>query len=89
MRQACAEVFDSWIDAAAARLIEAGLPRRRARQLAISMLASLEGAFVLARALRSTEPVEVAGVAATAAVREALAARSQVRRGRRRGGTAA
>ncbi len=80
MRQACAEVFDGWIDAASARLVESGLPRARARALAISMLASLEGAFVLARALRSTEPVEVAGAAASAAVREALGGRRARRR---------
>ena len=72
MRLACAEVFSGWIDAAAERLAAGGLPRGRARELAISMLASLEGAFVLARALRSTEPVEVAGTAAAAAVRAAL-----------------
>lgn len=82
MRQACAYVFDSWIEHAAERLVEAGLPPKRSRMLAISMLSSLEGAFVLARALRSTEPVEVAGAAATAAVREAVAAQRASRRGR-------
>jgi hypothetical protein len=40
------------------------------------MLSSLEGAFVLARALRSTEPVEVAGAAAAAAVRDAMRGRA-------------
>ncbi len=83
MRRACAEVFDEWIDAASARLAESGVPRGRSRALAISMLASLEGAFVLARALRSTEPVDVAGAAASAAVREAIAGR-RARRGTRR-----
>jgi AcrR family transcriptional regulator len=72
MREACADVFTSWIDSAARRLAESGIGRQRARALAISMLASLEGAFVLARALRSTEPLEVAGAAASAAVREAM-----------------
>src|ERR1700704_897580 len=57
MREACAGVFESWIAAATARLAESGLALEQARALAISMLASLEGAFVLARALRSTEPV--------------------------------
>jgi AcrR family transcriptional regulator len=75
MRQACADVFNGWVELASERLIEAGLPRKRSRTLAISMLASLEGAFVLARALRSTEPVEVAGASAVASMREALAAR--------------
>jgi AcrR family transcriptional regulator len=83
MRRACAEVFDSWVDAAAARLVEAGLPRKRSRALAFSLLASLEGAFVLARALRSTEPVEVAGASAAAEVREAVAQARRRRRARR------
>ncbi len=73
LREACAEVFESWIGAAAESLRAAGVPRRRARALAISLLCSLEGAFVLARALRSTEPVDVAGKAAVAAVSDALA----------------
>jgi hypothetical protein len=68
-------VFDGWIDAATQRLTAGGLEPRRSRELAIEMLNSLEGAFVLARALRSTEPLEVAGVSAAAAVRAALAAK--------------
>ena len=72
MRKACADVFGGWIDAAGERLAACGLPPAPARELAISMLASLEGAFVLARALRSTEPLEVAGAAAAGAVRAAL-----------------
>jgi AcrR family transcriptional regulator len=82
MRQACAGVFNCWVDAAAERLGECGLTPKRSRALAISMIASLEGAFVLARALRSTEPVEVAGAAATSAVREALAQRQSRRAAR-------
>jgi AcrR family transcriptional regulator len=76
MRKACAEVFDGWIDAAAQRLEICGLEPARSRELAISMLSSLEGAFVLARALRSTEPVDVAGAAAAAAVRDAMRGRA-------------
>jgi AcrR family transcriptional regulator len=83
MRKACAEVFDSWIDAATELLVESGLPRRRSRALAISMLSSLEGAFVLARALRSTEPIEVAGATAAASMREAIAAHRARRSARR------
>jgi AcrR family transcriptional regulator len=83
LREACAEVFESWITSASARLVEAGLPRARSRSLAISLLASLEGAFVLARAQRSTEPLRVAGAAASAAMREAVAAQRSRRRGRR------
>ncbi len=73
MRQACADVFDGWLDGATERLVECGLPRKRSRALAFELIAALEGAFVLARALRSTEPIEVAGAAVTASVREAMA----------------
>src|SRR5947209_15889568 len=61
MRVACAEVFESWIATGATRFERAGLSPEAARELTIGMLASLEGAFVLARALRTTEPLHVAG----------------------------
>ena len=38
------------------------------------MIAALEGAFVLSRALRSTEPLAVAGELAASAVESALSA---------------
>jgi AcrR family transcriptional regulator len=72
LREATADVFNLWIDGATARFAAAGIAEPRARELSISMLASLEGAFVLSRALRSTEPVEIAGEAAAEAVRAAL-----------------
>ena len=84
LRQATADVFESWIDAATERGMAAGLSRAAARKLGIAMIASLEGAFVLSRALRSTEPLEVAGAQATAAIREALAGVPKKRRPRRR-----
>ena len=80
MRQACADVFNGWVDGASERLVQCGIPRKRSRALAFSMVASLEGAFVLARALRSTEPVEVVGASVTAEVRDAMA--KQRERGR-------
>src|SRR5690242_3344627 len=61
MREACAEVFERWIAAGAARFYAAGVTEAIARQLAIGMFCALEGAFVLARASRSTEPLRVAG----------------------------
>jgi AcrR family transcriptional regulator len=72
LRKATADVFESWITGGTERLVEAGIPRVTARELATSMIAMLEGAFVLSRAMRSTEPLEVAGATASAAVREAL-----------------
>jgi AcrR family transcriptional regulator len=74
LREACAEVFDGWIASATDRLHEAGIEAPRARELAIGMIAALEGAFVLARALRSTEPLTVAGALAADAVQAALPA---------------
>jgi AcrR family transcriptional regulator len=73
LRIATADVFRDWIAAAGARFEAAGVSEQRARALAISMICGLEGAFVLSRALRSTEPLEVAGAAAVATTRAALA----------------
>lgn len=82
MRQACADVFDGWVDGATERLVEAGLTRKRSRELAFSLIGALEGAFVLSRALRSTEPLEAAGASMTAEMREAVAAQRKRRRAR-------
>ena len=72
MREACADVFERWITAGAARHEEAGIDPVTARRLTIGMLTALEGAFVLARAMRSTEPLEVAGEMAARAVEAVL-----------------
>ncbi len=76
LRGACADVFQAWIDGGTERFAAEGIPRPRARALVIQMLAALEGAFVLSRALRSTEPVELAGEASVAAIESALSGRS-------------
>jgi AcrR family transcriptional regulator len=73
LREATAEVFESWIDAGTRMGVEAGLPAKTARELTVSMIAGLEGAFVLCRASRTTEALEVAGATATTEVRAALA----------------
>jgi AcrR family transcriptional regulator len=82
MRQACADVFDGWVDGATERLTEVGLTRKRSRELAFSLIGALEGAFVLSRALRSTEPLEAAGASMTAEMREAVAAQRKRKRAR-------
>jgi AcrR family transcriptional regulator len=74
LRRACADVFEAWIAGGTERFVLAGIERERARELVIQMVAGLEGAFVLSRALRSTEPVELAGAAAVAAIEAALPA---------------
>ena len=75
LRLATAEVFQSWIDGWTLYLVKrAGLDRERARTLGIEFLAAMEGAFVLCRALRSPEPMRLAGAAAVERLREALPA---------------
>lgn len=73
LRIATADVFGGWIASGAERFAAAGIPAARARELAIAFICALEGAFVLCRAMRTTEPLEVAGEQAVAAVEQALA----------------
>ena len=80
LRQATADVFESWLSAATAYFESAGITPARARPLAFEMLSLLEGAFIFSRAMQTPEPVLTAGKAAVAAVQAALPAR---RRGRR------
>jgi AcrR family transcriptional regulator len=73
LREATAEVFDSWIDGLAARFAAEGLPGEVARELSVAMLAALEGAFILSRAKRTTDPLEIAGRTMAEVVGNALA----------------
>lgn len=68
LREATAVVFEDWIARATRRLHSAGIPEDGARRTAIVLIALLEGAFVLSRAVKSTEPLEAAADAARAAV---------------------
>ena len=72
MREACAEVFESWIAAGHRRVHDRGTEESIARELAIGMFAALEGAFVLARAVRGTEALDTAGELMARAVQRAL-----------------
>ena len=72
LREATADVFESWLTAATDYFAASGIRRPRARRLATEMLCLLEGAFVFCRAMRTTEPLAIAGKAAVAAVRAAL-----------------
>ena len=75
LRLATADVFASWITGLSARLEEEGIAWGDARPLAISVIALLEGGFLLSRAARSTEPMLAAGKTARAAT--AATARGQ------------
>ena len=72
LREACAEVFESWIAAGTGVHVESGLPRQKARELTILFISALEGAFVLCRAQRNTEALEVAAELVSSLVEDAL-----------------
>ncbi|ABG96944.1 MULTISPECIES: TetR/AcrR family transcriptional regulator [Rhodococcus] len=72
LRVATADVFTSWIESGSALLRERGFDEADARRLILGFVTSLEGAFVLARALRSTEPLDAAGATVLAAARACL-----------------
>ncbi|OFJ50736.1 TetR family transcriptional regulator [Mycolicibacterium grossiae] len=61
LRAASADVFGSWLDGGTAYFTARGLSPSDAREVTVALVGALEGAFVLARTLRSTEPLLVAG----------------------------
>lgn len=75
MREACADVFESWIAAGLPRFTAEGLDADTARELVVALISALEGAFVLARASRSTEALHVAGELIAGVTQRALGAR--------------
>jgi AcrR family transcriptional regulator len=79
LREACAEVFESWITEATARFSAAGIGRDKARDLAVLVISALEGAFVLARGMKDARHVEIAGELVAAAVEDALRQTRRVR----------
>ena len=60
LRRATAAVFEEWVEALTERLDD--------RDMALAVIAALEGGFILSRASRSTEPMLAAGEMAAAAV---------------------
>ncbi|MGW9022495.1 TetR/AcrR family transcriptional regulator [Leucobacter chromiiresistens] len=58
LRDACAAAFAAWIDPTARLLQSGGLGEAEAVRLATAVVASIEGAVILARAARSTQPLE-------------------------------
>jgi AcrR family transcriptional regulator len=61
LRDASAAVFAGWLDGGTAYFASRGLPESTARDVTIALVTTLEGAFVLARTLRDTEPLLAAG----------------------------
>ena len=61
LRETTASVFAGWVDAGSAYFAARGLDSSKAREVTLAVICALEGAFVLARTLRSTEPLLAAG----------------------------
>jgi AcrR family transcriptional regulator len=68
LRQATADAFESWLAALERDAVAEGIEPAAARSLAVSLLALLEGAFLLSRSLRSVEPMHATAAAASALV---------------------
>jgi TetR/AcrR family transcriptional repressor of lmrAB and yxaGH operons len=60
VREACRQSFDHWLTVLEAKLRGAGWSARVAREEAIMILATVEGALTLARASRDPEPLRTA-----------------------------
>jgi AcrR family transcriptional regulator len=77
LREATADVFESWIAELTRRYVAGGIGRRRARALAELAFCALEGAFMLSRASRDVAPIETVGRFVSTAVREELRKRAR------------
>jgi AcrR family transcriptional regulator len=73
LRAAAAAAFESWLEAIARDARRDGLDSATARSLALGLLGLLEGAFLLSRTLRSTEPMQAGARAAVALTKAAMA----------------
>lgn len=72
LRRATNTVFDDWIARASARFVQHGISPDEAPHLARATIMLLEGAFLLCRAGRTTEPMADAQAVAVAEVRRLL-----------------
>ena len=72
LRRATAAVFDDWVRRASARLVQHGIAPDDAPRTARTMIMLLEGAFLLCRAGRTTEPMADAQSIAVTEVRRLL-----------------
>jgi TetR/AcrR family transcriptional repressor of lmrAB and yxaGH operons len=79
LRQACATAFESWIAPTAAFLEASGLAADEARSLATVVVSTIEGAVIVSRAMRSTQPL----VSAADVVAELIDQRCQAAGGAR------
>lgn len=73
VREAAGQAFAVWQDVLADALRDRGLADGRARSIAVLLIAAIEGAIVVARAERSTRPLERVSAELQRVVADALA----------------
>lgn len=69
---ASSDALSSWVGTVAESLRDAGIGRKRAEALAATVISGFEGALILARASRSTEPLARVGDTLAAVVADEL-----------------
>jgi AcrR family transcriptional regulator len=83
LRLATHSVFEAWTEGVLAQLIDAGVPPASARNVGLTVIVLLEGAFVLSRSAKSTDPMHAAGAAAVQIVQAAIGPGTPTGSGRR------
>ena len=58
LTRSAAAVFGRWQEALGSVLVRGGLPEERGRRLASMIIAAIEGAIIICRAQRSTDPLD-------------------------------
>ena len=53
------DIFQGWCETIISHLVTEGWPAAEARQMAIFMMSALNGALVMSRAARRTEPLDI------------------------------
>lgn len=61
LRTATRDIFTGWIEGGTAYFASRGLDQALSRQVTLAIVGALEGAFLLARAMRDAEPLLAAG----------------------------
>jgi TetR/AcrR family transcriptional repressor of lmrAB and yxaGH operons len=79
LRQACVSAFESWIAPTTALLTASGVDAEEARSLATVVVSTIEGATIVSRAMRSTQPL----LSAANVVAELISQHSQTAGGTR------
>nr|WP_157529340.1 TetR/AcrR family transcriptional regulator [Kibdelosporangium sp. MJ126-NF4]CEL22944.1 Transcriptional regulator, TetR family [Kibdelosporangium sp. MJ126-NF4]CTQ90083.1 Transcriptional regulator, TetR family [Kibdelosporangium sp. MJ126-NF4] len=79
LMDAVATAFDQWRTALAGLLADAGVPGTRATTMATTAIAATEGAVIMSRARRDTQPLDEVAAELELALRAALDTRSRPR----------